>query len=178
MRKAGLGIPLAWFLFSTAVIVFAQGKDAPHHNGKAGLWEVTTTIAWQKAPVRTGGPGAPPAAGSHTTQVCLTQEMVDAGALLPQSRGECHIQNKVAKPGSVTGNYLCTGKMKGMGNLESTVPDLEHVNGSIHFIGTLDVNGHPQPIEWTTTSTAVFKGEQCGRKSTSAAPQASSASSK
>ncbi len=161
MRKAGLGIPLAWFLFSAAVIVFAQDKEATHHNGKAGLWEVTTTMTWQKSPVRPGAPGGPPAAGSHTTAVCLTQAMVDAGALLPQSRGQCHIQNKVVKPGSITANYLCTGKMKGMGNLESSIPDPEHVNGSIHFIGTLDVNAHPEPIEWTATSSAVLKSAVC-----------------
>ena len=167
MCKAG-GIALAGFLFSAAVIVVAQDKDTTHHYGKAGRWEVTTTMTWQKSPVRPGSPGGPPAAGSHTTAVCLTQAMVDAGALLPQSRGECHIQNKVARPGSVTANYLCTGKMKGMGNLESNFPDLEHVTGSIHFVGTLDVNGHAQPIEWTTTSSAVFKGAQCGDNATPA----------
>jgi hypothetical protein len=161
MRKAGGGIALAWFLFSAAVIVFAQDKEAPHHSGKAGQWDVTTTMTWQKAPIRPGSPGGPPAGGSHTTSVCLTQEMVDAGALLPQSRGQCHIQNKVVKPGSVTGNYLCIGKMKGMGSLESSIPDLEHVTGSIHFVGTLDVEGHAQPIEWTTSSSAVFKGAEC-----------------
>ena len=161
MRKAGIGIALAWFLFSAAVIVFAQEQEAPHHYGKAGLWEVTTTMTWQKSPVRTGTPGGPPAAGSHTTEVCLTQAMVDAGALFPQSRGECHIQNKVVKPGSLTANYLCTGKMKGMGNVESSFPDLEHVTGSIHFLGTLDVDRKQLPIEWTTTSSAVFKTAQC-----------------
>ena len=87
--------------------------------------------------------------------------MVDAGALLPQSRGECQIQNKVVKPGTVTANYVCTGKMKGMGNVETTIPDLEHVTGTIHFVGTLDAGAHPQNIEWTTTSTSVFKAEQC-----------------
>ena len=159
MRKTGVGIGLACFLFAAAV--FAQEKDPPHHYAKAGLWEVTTTMSWQKSPVRPGMPGGPPAAGSHTTAVCLTQAMVDAGALFPQSRGECHIQNKVVKPGTLTANYLCTGKMKGMGNLESTFPDLEHVNGSIHFLGTLDVDRKAQPIEWTTTSSAVFKAAQC-----------------
>jgi len=162
MRKGDLGIGLAWFLFAAAVTVFAQEKDAPHHHAKAGLWEVTTTMTWQKSPVRPGMPGGPPAAGSHTTAVCLTQAMVDAGALFPQSRGECHIQNKVVKPGTLTANYLCTGKMRGMGNLESTFPDLEHVSGSIHFMGTLDVDRKAQPIEWTTTSSAVFKAAQCG----------------
>jgi hypothetical protein len=162
MRRAGVGIGLAWFLFAAAVIVFAQDKDAPHHYGKGGLWEVTTTMTWQKAPARPGAPGGPPAAGTHTTSICLTQAMVDAGALLPQSRGQCHIQNKVVKPGSITANYVCTGKMKGMGNVETTIPDLEHVTGTIHFVGTLDADAHPQQIEWTVTSTSVFKTEQCG----------------
>lgn len=170
MRKAGLGIAFAGFVFSAAGIVFAQEKDTTHHYGKAGLWEVTTTMTWQKSPVRPGMPGGPPAAGSHTTAVCLTQAMVDAGALFPQSRGECHIQNKVVKPGTLTANYLCTGKMKGMGNLESTFPDLEHVNGSIHFLGTLDVDRKAQPIEWTTTSNAVFKTAQCPNNPAPPAP--------
>lgn len=170
MRKARLGIELAWFLFSAAVIVFAQDKNDSHHSGKAGLWEITNTMTWQKMPVRPGTPGGPPAAGSHTTSVCLSQAMVDAGALLPQSRGQCHIQNKVVKPGSLTANYLCTGKMKGMGNLESNFPDPEHVNGSIHFIGTLDVNARPEPIEWTTTSSAVLKSATCPAAAPAAAP--------
>lgn len=178
MRKAGFGISLAWFFFSAAVLVFAQGKDkdaSSHHYGKAGLWEVTSSMTWQKAPaLHAGAPGGPPAAGSHTTEVCLTQQMVDAGALFPQSRGQCQIQNKVVKPGSITANYVCTGRMKGMGNLETTFPDPEHVKGSIHFVGSLDVNGHGQPIEWTTSSDAVFKSETC----TNGAPAALQAPAK
>ena len=163
MVRAGLGIGLRSLFFAVAIPVFAQDKgDASHHYGKAGTWEITTTMTWQKAPpVRSGTPGGPPAAGTHTHEFCLTQAMVDAGALLPQSRGECHIQNKVIKPGSLTAKYVCTGKMKGMGNVETTIPDPEHVNGSIHFVGTLDVGTHPQPIEWTMVSNSVFKGDQC-----------------
>ena len=172
MRRTGIEIVLAWFVFSAAVLVFAQAKDAPpHHTGKAGLWEVTSQTTWQKIPVAPGTRGGPPRGDLHTTQVCLTQEMVDAGALLPQSRGQCRIEDKVVKPGSVTAAYVCTGKMKGMGKLESVLPDLEHVNSSIHFEGTLDVDMHPKPIEWTTTSTAVFKSAQCDQ--TPAQPSAS-----
>ena len=161
MRRAGVGIGLAWFLFAAATIVFAQDKDAAHHYGKAGLWEVTTTTTWQKAPPRLGTPGAPPRGGSHSENVCLTQAMVDAGALLPQSRGQCRVQNKVTKPGSVTADYVCTGKMNGTGKLETSVPDLEHVNGTIHFLGTMEIDARSQLIEWTTTSSAEFKSAQC-----------------
>ncbi len=163
IRRTGVGIGLAWFLFAAVVLVFAQDKDAVHHSGKPGLWEITTTTTWQKSPVPLGSPGGPPRGGLHTTTVCLTQEMIDAGALLPQSRGQCRIEDKVIKPGSVTGNYVCTGKMRGTGKLQSTLPDLEHVNNSIHFEGTMEVNAPPKPIEWTTTSTSVFKGAQCSQ---------------
>lgn len=170
MRRAGVGIGLAWFIFSAAVLIFAQEKDAPHHSGKGGLWEITTTTTIQKSPVPPGMPGGPPRPGTHTTQYCFTQEMVDAGALLPQSRGQCRIEDKVIKPGSITGTYVCSGKMKGMGKLESTLPDLEHVNSSIHFEGTLDVNAQAKPLEWTTTSMSVYKGAQCGPAAAQAAP--------
>ena len=162
MRR-GLGLGLAGILLSAAVRVCAQDNNAVHHSGKAGEWEVSTTTTVQKSPIPPGFPGGPPAPGLHTTRVCLTQEMVDAGALLPQSRGQCRIQDKEVKPGSVTGTYVCTGKMKGMGKLESTLPDLEHVNSTIHFEGTMDVNGKAKPLEWTTTSTSVFKGAPCSQ---------------
>lgn len=172
MRRAGVGIGLVWFAFAAAVVVFAQDKDAPHHTGKAGLWETTTTMTWQKAPVRPGSPGGPPSGGTHRTAVCLTQAMVDAGALLPQSHGQCRMANKVVKPGSLTADYVCTGKMKWAGKLETSFPDLEHVTGSIHFEGTLDMEGRAQPIEWTTTSSSVLKSEQCTDAQIPAAPGA------
>ena len=145
--------------FVSAAVVFAQ--DAGQHSGKAGLWEGTTTMTWQKSPVPPGSPGAPPGAGTHTTAVCLTQAMVDAGALFPQSRGQCKIENKIIKPGTVTADYVCTGKMKGKGMLEATFSDLEHSSGSLHFLGTLDVGSQVKPIEWTTVSTSVLKSPQC-----------------
>lgn len=100
---------------------------------------------------------------THTTQVCLTQEMIEKyGALLPQSRGECTLANKVIKSGTITGDYLCTGLMSGKGDLVSTWTDVEHSRSSVHFVGTLRVGGDAQPIEWTTESTAVFKSNDCG----------------
>ena len=172
MRKAGVGFGLAWFVFAAAVLVFAQDKDAPHHSGKAGLWDVTTSTTWQKSPVPPGSPGGPPRGTPHTTRVCLTQEMVDAGALLPQSRGQCKLEDKVVKPGSLTATYVCVGKMKGSGKLESTFSDLEHMTSSIHFEGTLDVNAQQRPIEWTTTSNAVYKGAECNQTPAQPAPNA------
>lgn len=159
MRKACAVVSAVLIGMFAGVTVNAQ--DKAQHSAKPGLWEVTTTMTWQKTPVQPGQPGGPPRAGSHTTEVCLTQEMVDAGALLPQSRGQCKIENKVIKPGSVTADYVCTGKMQGKGILETTFSDLEHATGSLHFEGTMDVAAKPKPIEWTATSTSVLKSGQC-----------------
>ncbi len=167
MRKVGVGIGLVWLVFSAAGL--AQDKEK--HTAKAGLWEVTSTMTWLKAPDTPGKPGLP-AGGTHTTSVCLTQQMVDAGALLPQSRGQCRIENKVIKPGSVTADYVCVGKMKGKGMLQSTFPDLEHAAGSVHFEGTLEIGSQAKPIEWTTVSNSVFKGAQCGNAQPSASGNA------
>ena len=130
---------------------------------QAGLWELTTTTSWQKSPSVPGGENQPLRGGAHTTQVCLTQEMIDKyAALLPQSRGQCSLTNKVVNSGIITADYVCNGIMNGKGNLVSKWPDSQHSKSSVHFVGTFRVGAEEQPIEWTTESTAVFKGEDCG----------------
>lgn len=130
---------------------------------KAGLWETTSTMTWQKAPEAPGEQGEKLRGGKHTSQVCLTQAMIDDyGALLPQSRGSCRIENKIVAAGKVTGDYVCTGLMNGTGQLESTWTDPDHVTGKVHFVGTFLVGSQQQAIEWTTESTSTFKSSSCG----------------
>jgi len=130
---------------------------------KAGLWEMTTTMTWQKSPFIAGTVGGPAMGGTHTTQVCLTQEMIDKyGALLPQSRGQCRVANKVMKPGGLNADWVCTGRMSGKGDLDSLWTDLEHSKSTVHFVGTFLVGSEEKPIEWTTESTAAFKSADCG----------------
>ena len=130
---------------------------------KPGLWEFTITTTWQKSPSAPGNSGEQLKGRTHTSSVCLTEEMIDKyGALLPQSRGQCTLENKQVKPGRVTADYVCTGMMSGKGDLVSEWSDAEHVTGTIHFIGTLQAGSEAQPIEWTTESKAVFKDSDCG----------------
>jgi hypothetical protein len=130
---------------------------------KAGLWELTTTMTWQRSPSTPGTAAPGLTGGTRTTQVCLTQEMIDKyGALLPQSRGQCTIANKVISPGSVTGDWVCNGIMSGKGALESRWSDAEHARSKVHFVGTFQMGSTMEPVEWTTESTAIFKSEQCG----------------
>ena len=156
MRRRQLCIAVCYCLCAGTIL--ASGATR-----KAGLWELTTTITWQKSPSMTGAGGIPARGETRTTQVCLTQEMIDKyGALLPQSRGQCTTANKVMKPGGMTADWVCTGTMRGKGALESTWSDLEHATGRVHFVGTVLVGSERKPIEWTNESVSVFKSSDCG----------------
>jgi hypothetical protein len=132
---------------------------------QAGLWEMTTTTTWQKSP---DIPGDQPdkdklRGSSHTTQICLTQEMInDYGALLPQSHGNCSVENRVITGDKITADYVCSGLMTGKGAIESVWVDTEHAKGNVHFVGMYLVGSGHQPIEWTTESTSTFKSSNCG----------------
>lgn len=152
-------------LFASAVAMFGSSR-------RAGLWEFTSTTTWQKAPAVPGAEGNRLNGGTRTSQVCLTEEMIDEyGALLPQSRGQCSIENKQVDPGKITADYVCSGLMTGHGLLKSEWTDMEHVRGTVHFIGTLRVGSGDQPVEWTTESNGVFKSADCGSVKPHIAPQ-------
>lgn len=156
MRRVTMWVALIWCLSIAPVLVFAGTR-------KAGLWEITNATTWQKT---TGAPGTfvdPATGGPHTKQVCLTQEMIDKyGALLPQSRGQCHIEDKVIRTGGASARWVCTGNMKGTGSLEINWANPEHADGTLHFEGTIQVGAEARPVEWTTVSTSVFKRSDCG----------------
>jgi hypothetical protein len=130
---------------------------------RAGLWEISTNLQWQQTPFMPGAVSGIGEGGKHTKRVCLTQEMIDRdGALLPQSHGECRIENKVMRPGGITANWVCSGKISGTGALETNWIDLEHATGKLHFTGTFQGGAQAFPIEWTTESTSTFKSQDCG----------------
>jgi hypothetical protein len=132
-------------------------------NRKPGLWEISTTTTWQKAPAVEGVDAAKMPGGTHTSEVCLTQEMIDDyAALLPHGSAQCTIQNRVTTGNKTTGEYVCNGVMEGKGDLESTWTDPEHVTGKVHFNGTFLVGGRRQLVEWTTESLSRFKSASCG----------------
>jgi len=133
--------------------VFAVGP-----NRKAGLWESTTQMTWEQAPM----PGMP-SMPARTTQVCVTQEMVDKyGGPIPETRGSCQVSNVVMKPGKMTADLVCTGQMNGKASIVSTWEDGEHAVTNVHFTGEMTMGPNTKPVEWTQKSTSVFKGVDCG----------------
>jgi len=162
MRKTRVWIILSTLLLVAAVFAWAQGR-------KPGLWEMTTTMTWQQSPFPAGmtppgGPNSPFSGAPRVTQVCLTQEIIDKyGAPVPQSRaGECTVANVNKTDHGMTAEMACSGRMTGKGTMQSSWSDPEHAKGTVHFTGTIQGGNGTMPVEWTSESTSLFKGADCG----------------
>jgi hypothetical protein len=62
----------------------------------------------------------------------------------------------------MTADWICSGRMAGKGTLESSWTDPNHAKGKVHFVGAMQMGPNTRPIEWTTESSSVFKGADCG----------------
>ena len=162
MRKFSMWITLACCLFAVTLTVGAQA------NRKPGLWEMTSTMTWQQSPMPAGmqmpaGGNSPFGGGAHTSQMCLTQAMIDKyGAPVPQSRGGCVTSNIQMKPGGMTADWVCTGMMAGKGTLESSWTDADHSTSKVHFTGSMQMGPNAVPVEYTISATSTYKGADCG----------------
>lgn len=104
-----------------------------------------------------------PMGGSHTAQVCITQEQIDKfGTVPPQTHGDCNVTNVVKKAHGVTAEMNCTGAMKGKGTLEANWTDDTHSTSKLHFLGEMQMGSNSRPVEWTVESHSTFKGSDCG----------------
>jgi hypothetical protein len=131
-----------------SLVTMAYGQK----QRKPGLWELTTVMTME---------GVPPGAANgtpHVAQVCFAQEMINKyGAIVPTMAG-CRLSSFSVKAGHMTGTMVCTGRMAGTAEAESSWSDPEHATGSIHFTGTEG----DRPMNWTSRTMAVFKSPDCG----------------
>jgi len=162
MRRFPLWITIGGIAFAVAVAAWAQvGR-------KAGLWEMNSTMTWQKSPMLAGmsmpqNTNSPFGGGTHTSQVCLTQAMIDKyGAPIPQSRGGCTTSNIQLKPNGMTADWTCTGMMAGKGTLVGTWTDADHSTSTVHFVGSMQMGPNTMPVEYTISATSAYKGADCG----------------
>lgn len=162
MRKNYFRILMGLGIVAVSLATWAQASRKP------GLWEMQSTMTWQKSPLPPGmtmppGASSPFGGGAHTTQVCVTQEMIDKyGAPVPESRGGCQVGNVQMKSSSMTADWNCTGMMAGKGTVESSWTDSNHATTKIHFTGSMQVGSNPTPIEYTIAATSTYKGADCG----------------
>lgn len=125
-------------------------------------------MTWQQSPLPTGmtmpaGANSPFGGGAHTTQVCLTQAMLDKdGAAVPQNLAGCQISNVRMHPNNMTADWVCTGMMAGKGTVESSWTDTNHATSKVHFTGSMQLGQNATPIEYTIVASSAYKGADCG----------------
>ncbi len=156
MRKTRVWITAGFCFFFMAAFAAAQA------NRKPGLWEMTSTMTWQQSPMPGGM--TMPGGGAHTTQVCITQAMIDKyGAPVPQSRNnQCQVANVQMKTGGMTADWICTGPMTGKGTVESSWTDPDHSTSKVHFVGSMQMGPNATPVEYTIVAASAYKGSDCG----------------
>jgi hypothetical protein len=162
MRKSRVWITLGLCLFAAVAFVWAQSNRRP------GLWETTASMTWQQSPMPAGmnmptGIKSPFSGTTTTSQVCLTQEMIDKyGAPVPPARSGCQVLNIVLKANGMTADMVCSGPMNGKGSIESSWTDTSRARSKVHFTGTMQMGPNTMPVEWTVDSTSAYKGPDCG----------------
>jgi hypothetical protein len=163
MRTTRICFTLACCL--TALTTVAQAQSKP----KAGLWEVTSSMNMGGSMPQGagGGPMAP-----HTTQVCVTQAMIDkfGGPYSNPPRGDCQVTDIALKENGMTASVACTGQMTGTGTVESTFIDGNSTQTKIHITGTMQMGPNSRPIDITMQSKSVYKGADCGSVKPAAMP--------
>jgi hypothetical protein len=169
MGKIRLWIALGCCIVGTAAIGQAQIKQQP------GLWESTSTMTMAgmpQMPQLPPGTQLPPGVqmpqgpfgGPHTTQVCVTQAMIDrfGGPYSNPPRGDCQATNRSLTPTGMTLTMSCTGQFTGTGAMEMTWTDPGATQAKIHLVGTAQGGNGSHPIDMTMQIRSVYKGSDCG----------------
>ena len=147
MNKIHIGAILG--LCALALAAQAQGQGR-----KPGLWEVTSSMSMA---------GMPQMAqmGSHTTQVCVTQAMIDkyGGPTSNPQTGNCHMTNVQLTASGMTANMSCSGQMNMTGTVQTTFVDANTTKTTVTMAMT---TGNGQTMNMTTQATATYKGSDCG----------------
>ena len=145
-----------------AALAGAQSKQKP------GLWEVTATMNMAGMPQMPAMPAGAPQMASpfapHTSQVCVTQAMIDKyGGPNPQPpHGDCKMSDVVMKSDGMTGKITCTGQMNVTGTVESTWPDPNTTHTTLHMTGSMQMGQMSHPIDMTMKADSTYKGPDCG----------------
>ena len=147
MKKTGIWTVVGCCMVALAVQAHGQSR-------KSGLWEITSSMSMSGMPNM-------PAMGSHTTQVCVTQAMIDkyGGPYSNPQQGDCQVTNISLPPAGMTANLTCSGKMSMTGTVQTTFVDANTTKTTV----TMNMSmGNGQTMNMTTQSTAAYKGPDCG----------------
>lgn len=183
MRKTRVWITLVCCLVAMTALAGAQSKQQP------GLWEVTSTVSFNGAsmpqapqmppnvqlpPGMQMPQGGGPMGGPRTTQVCVTQAMIDkyGGPYSNPPRGDCQVTNVALTPNGMTANVACTGQMSTTGTVESTWTEANTTQTKMHMSGTMQMGPNSRPVDIAMQAKSVYKGPDCGSVKPLSMPEA------
>lgn len=158
---------LNWMMVGScglAVVALAWGQT----RQKPGLWEVTATMSMAGMPQMPAMPqGAPQMASPfapHTSQVCVTQAMIDkyGGPNPNPPHGDCKLSDVVTKPTGMTAKITCTGQMNATGTVESSWTDANSTHSTVHIVGNMAMGQMNHPMDMTMKADSTYKGPDCG----------------
>jgi hypothetical protein len=154
MAKIHHWISLGCCILGAAAFAHAQSQQQP------GLWETTTTMTMAGMPQMAQGPfGAP-----RTSQVCVTQAMVDkfGGPYSSPPRGDCQMTNRSVTPTGMTMTMSCSGQFTGTGTVDVTITAPGATEMKMHLIGTAQGGNGSHPVDMTMQMKSAYKGPDCG----------------
>jgi uncharacterized protein DUF3617 len=147
-------------------LILAPGAALAGH-GKAGLWNVSTTM-------NMATPSIPPeameqmkkmgvkmpTARSFASQICMTQAEVDSDKLPTMGKNEMNCTSRVVSRtvSSMTAQTVCTGEMKGTGQMQIRYSGAEHYAGSYSFKGNMS----GQPVDTSSSFKGDWVKADCG----------------
>jgi hypothetical protein len=147
-------------LGSCVFLSFPIGAQAP----KAGLYDVTSRMTWQKSPFPPGMQSAPGAEQPHTRPACVSQEQIDKyNGPKPQGGGGCQVTNIRKQPNGLTAELSCGAPITGKGTVKTIWIDSGHSKTTVHFTGSMKIGEDTKPVEWTLESESRYQASDCGK---------------
>ncbi len=164
-----------WTLVGSCVVALAALAWGQSQQ-KAGLWVTTTQMNMGGAnapqmPQLPPGVQLPPGMqmpaspfAPQTTQVCVTQAMIDkyGGPFSNPPRGNCKMTDIKLNSGGMTATMTCSGQFNGTGTVQATFVDANTTKTTMHLTGTMQMGPNSQPMDMTVQSTSTYKGADCG----------------
>jgi hypothetical protein len=154
-------------LIAASLVLAPAAAFAAH--GRAGLWNVTTTMQMSNMPqippealamMKARHMPIPGSGEPTTTQMCMTQDQVNADKPPAMSNRDesCDTRLLNQSPGMMEAEVTCHGRMNGVGHMKVSWRGNEHYEGVYNFKGAME--GRPQ--EMTTHYSGDFVKADCG----------------
>jgi Protein of unknown function (DUF3617) len=134
--------------------VIALAAQAQGQGRKPGLWEVTSQMSMS------GGPANMPQMPPRTSQVCVTQAMIDkyGGPYSNPPQSQCQITNMSMSATGMSADLTCSGRANMTGTVRTTFVDSNTTKTTVQISMAMGSN----TMNMTMESTAIYKGPDCG----------------